>query len=156
MIEPHGKEIYAVSYSPHFPQLEHVLATGGANGITVYERKTEKEGGTPICVYRERSGEVGVYCLTWCVDQYGMVPLLAFGTAQGVIRMIDVQRGKVFRTLIGHGAAVNEMVAHPVNLNLLVSVSSDESARLWNFQSGVCIAVFAGHWGHRDQVLSCV
>lgn len=32
----------------------------------------------------------------------------------------------------------------------------DESVRLWNVHTGICILVFAGAGGHRNEVLSVV
>ncbi len=46
------------------------------------------------------------------------------------------------------------MSVSPHNPWLLISASKDESLRLWNVQNAQCIAIFAGHYGHRDAVLS--
>lgn len=35
-------------------------------------------------------------------------------------------------------------------------VDQDESVRLWNVHTGVCILIFAGAGGHRNEVLSVV
>jgi hypothetical protein len=35
---------------------------------------------------------------------------------------------------------------------LIITASKDESVRLWNILTGVCVFVFAGEQGHRDQV----
>ena len=51
---------------------------------------------------------------------------------------------------------MNEIRCHPIIPSLIASAGSDESVRLWNVQSGACIAIFAGHFGHRDDVLSIV
>ena len=35
-------------------------------------------------------------------------------------------------------------------------VYQDESIRLWNAHTGICILIFAGGGGHRNEVLSVV
>ena len=57
-------------------------------------------------------------------------------------------------TLLGHGDSVNDLKCSPTNESLLLSASKDHSIRLWNLQHGQMIAIFAGHDGHRGEVLS--
>lgn len=51
---------------------------------------------------------------------------------------------------------MNELRVHPLEPELFVSGSMDESLRLWNGVSGVCVLVLGGARGHRNEVLSAV
>ena len=81
-------------------------------------------------------------------------PLLCLGGTRGTIKVIDTVRRGLFLTLSGHGNDVTDLKFSPSDEWLLLSSSKDESVRLWNLRRGVNIAVFAGHNGHRGQVLS--
>jgi WD40 repeat protein len=36
----------------------------------------------------------------------------------------------------------------------MLSASKDESLRMWNVKNSTCVAIFSGHKGHRDCILS--
>ncbi|KAL7549858.1 hypothetical protein ACHAWF_013115 [Thalassiosira exigua] len=87
-------------------------------------------------------------------DAHDGPPLLCLGGTRGVIKVIDTVRRCLAGTLSGHGNDVTDLKFSPANEWLLLSASKDESVRLWNLRGGVNVAVFAGHNGHRGQVLS--
>lgn len=81
-------------------------------------------------------------------------PLLCVAGKRGIIKVIDTVLQSLFLTLLGHGDVVNDLKCSPTNDWLLLSASKDHSIRLWNLQRGQMIAIYAGHDGHRGQVLS--
>jgi len=80
--------------------------------------------------------------------------LLCVAGKRGIIKVIDTVLQTVVMTLLGHGDTVNDLKCSPTNDWLLLSASKDHSIRLWNLQYGQMIAIYAGHDGHRGQVLS--
>lgn len=80
--------------------------------------------------------------------------ILVVAGLRGVIRIIDATRMECLHSFIGHTAAVNEVKVNPKDSSLLLTASRDHSIRLWCITSHVCVAIFGGHAGHRDQVIS--
>ena len=81
-------------------------------------------------------------------------PLLCVAGQRGIIKVIDTVLQSLVITLVGHGDSVNDLKCSPANESLLLSASKDHSIRLWNLQYCHMIAIFAGHDGHRGEVLS--
>lgn len=73
---------------------------------------------------------------------------------RGIIKVVNTIDFQVEVALIGHGNEILDVTTHSVDTNLIFSASKDESVRLWNIKTQVCIAIFAGEKGHRNDVLS--
>jgi len=132
-----------------------LFATTGANRATIYELLPEGNIDVRQVYVDEESSESFFCCAwtlaSWCKDRR---PMLAIAGQLGIIRVLDLLKHRVSRTLMGHGNAINELRFHPYKPALLLSASKDESIRLWNVTSCVCVALFTGDAAHRGEVLS--
>jgi polycomb protein EED len=87
-------------------------------------------------------------------DLFDGPQLLCVAGTGAVIKVIDVCRRMLYTTLSGHGDDIYDLRFSPVDEWILLSASKDESLRMWNVKTSTCVAIFAGHEGHRDCVLT--
>jgi polycomb protein EED len=103
--------------------------------------------------YADEDKEESFYTVSWACGVNGN-PYVAAGGVKGIIRVIDVNSETIHKSLVGHGDSVNEIRTQPLKPQLVITASKDESVRLWNVETGICILIFAGAGGHRYEVLS--
>ena len=130
------------------------FAAVGANRVTVYRLAAGDGNISVACSYVDSDTDESFFACGWSMQKRGRMPLLAVGGSRGIVKIINCTTLGLHRVLVGHGNSINAFAFHPVDDNLLLSASKDESLRLWNVRASVCIAVFAGDEGHRDEVLS--
>ncbi|KAK4484373.1 hypothetical protein RD792_006952 [Penstemon davidsonii] len=104
-------------------------------------------------VYRVDQKDESFYTVSWACNIDG-TPFLVAGGLNGIIRVIDTGSEKIYKSFVGHGDSINEIKTQPLKPSLVLSASKDESVRLWNIHTGICILIFAGSGGHRNEVLS--
>ncbi|KAL5151685.1 Polycomb group protein FIE1 [Glycine soja] len=122
------------------------------SSVTVYQCLDEGDIAV-LQSYADEDKNESFYTVGWACNVDG-TPLVVAGGLNGVIRVIDAGSEKIHKSFVGHGDSINEVKAQILNPSLVVSASKDESIRLWNAHTGICILIFAGGGGHRNEVLS--
>lgn len=146
------RPIYAVCFNFLDSRYRNVFATAGGNRVTVYHL-LDNNGLGVLQTYVDDDKEEAFYTVSWACDDASS-PLLIASGSNGIIRVIDANKEKLCKTFVGHGDSVNELRTQASKPCLVASASKDESVRLWNVNTGVCILIFAGANGHRNEVLS--
>ncbi|GFZ07456.1 transducin/WD40 repeat-like superfamily protein [Actinidia rufa] len=146
------RPLYAVVFNFIDSRFFNVFATVGGNRVTVYQCL---DGGVIAVLqsYIDEDKDESFYTVSWACNTDG-TPLLVAGGINGIIRVIDAGNEKIHKSFVGHGDSVNEIRTQAMKPSLVVSASKDESVRLWNVHTGICILIFAGAGGHRNEVLS--
>ena len=129
-----------------------VLAACGGNSVTVYRRMP---CGAMDLLQAYTADPTEVFCTcAWTQNDSGE-PLLVAAGKNAVISVMNVTQKKVTMSLLGHGGDINYLTVHPKHRSLVLSASKDESLRLWNLATGICVAIFGGLKGHCGDVLHC-
>ncbi|EOY12578.1 Transducin/WD40 repeat-like superfamily protein isoform 3 [Theobroma cacao] len=146
------RPLYAVVFNFIDSRYFNVFATVGGNRVTVYQCL---DGGVIAVLqsYVDEDKDESFYTISWACNIDG-TPFVVAGGINGIIRVIDASNEKIHKSFVGHGDSINEIRTQPLKPSLIVSASKDESVRLWNVHTGICILIFAGAGGHRNEVLS--
>lgn len=142
--EEHQEKIYGLCC------MDSLFASVAGGSVSVYCINEDSSCDLKLAYIDEDTDET-FYCCAWAFTDE---PILLVGGVKGSIKAINVARNELECCFIGHGNAVNDVKVHPVDQNLVLSASKDESIRLWNLKTHACIAIFCGHSGHHDEVLS--
>lgn len=149
--EDHKETIFSVQFNP-FVNYD-MFASVGSNRVTIY--RIVDDILRPIICFADPNVKEKFYSCAWAIDQaQGETVLLAAGDL-GIIRIITPSNPQSIKYLSGHGGPINDLKVSPKYRELVMSASKDYTIRLWNIRTEVCVAIFGGVEGHRDEVLSC-
>jgi polycomb protein EED len=147
------RPLYAICFNLIDSRFYHVFASAGGNRVTVYQCLPEGAALAVLLAFADEDKEEEFYTVSWAIGRDGSA-LLACSGSNGVIRVIDCETEKLQKSFMDHGDSVNELRTQTLKPCLIASASKDESIRLWNADTGVCVLIFAGAGGHRNEVLS--
>eukprot|EP00607_Mallomonas_marina_P009988 CAMPEP_0182419830 /NCGR_PEP_ID=MMETSP1167-20130531/4188_1 /TAXON_ID=2988 /ORGANISM="Mallomonas Sp, Strain CCMP3275" /LENGTH=351 /DNA_ID=CAMNT_0024594941 /DNA_START=174 /DNA_END=1229 /DNA_ORIENTATION=- len=106
-----------------------------------------------IQVFTDEDQEESLYCCAWGASESGL-PIIFTGGVSGVVKGFNCITFTLDALLTGHGNSVNDIKMHTVDDSLCFTASQDESIRMWNIRTSMCVAIFAGDKGHRLNVLT--
>lgn len=150
---PHKKAIYGVEFCNYLRSDEPVIfATVGSNNVTIFECKDDEL--KILQTYLDPDQTEIFFTCCWSYNSSSLHTVLAFGGLHGIIRLIQPMSLIAPQILIGHYSAIHDLKIHPIDSSILLSASLDHTLRLWNIESGQCIAIFGGANGHTDQIIS--
>jgi polycomb protein EED len=140
--EHRPQQIYCVKFCDILLDYFSYFASVGGNSSSVY---VIDEGNQIKLIqsYIDEDVEEIFYTCCWAQNN-DAEPLLLLAGFRGIIKSINCSTFELESFLLGHGNAINDLKLHPVDENLIFSASKDESIRLWNLKTTVCIAIFAG------------
>ncbi|KAK0354382.1 hypothetical protein LTR91_015565 [Friedmanniomyces endolithicus] len=155
-----GQALYDVKFYP-YPTTddEPIFAVTGSSHLFICRPKLDADPPFEVLRWFQlESGEHSFNSLAWARDPVSGEPLICVaGEKPKQIQIFNVESGKHVRSLVGHGAAINDLAISPISSSLLASASADYTIRLWNldpaYKDQPCVAIFAGE-GHRQHVLT--
>ncbi|KAG2271199.1 hypothetical protein Bca52824_065754 [Brassica carinata] len=144
--------LYSVAFNFIDARFFTCFVSAGGNGINLYNC-LEDGSISSLYAFADEDKEESFNTASWVCGVEGN-PFVVSGGENGIIRVIDVNNQKIHKSLVGHRDLVNEIRTQPLKPQLVLSASKDESVRLWNVETGICILIFAGTAGHRYEVVS--
>ncbi len=136
------------------PQVLGVQFDASGDFLATSERYPPPTKGDVIHIWR-RSGEL--YRTIPVVEPWSVLfhpdgRRVLVGNWAKEILLIDIETGRIERTMSGHGGTVWSLAISPGNPGVLASGSADETVRLWDIDTGRNLVVLPGHTGGASRV----
>lgn len=156
--ENHGKEIKQISFNPK--PLEgcafdatNIVATVGNAGVTIYDNEhcgnhfdimahfiLNGQGYAPV----PGGGVPPVHgkMMTMCWMKKIDDAIIATAGEDKDIHILSFSYCKEIILLKGHKDTVKDLIAHPINNNVILSSSSDSTVRIWDVYKEQCLCIY--------------
>mmetsp|Transcript_19498 Transcript_19498/g.24076 ORF Transcript_19498/g.24076 Transcript_19498/m.24076 type:complete len:416 (-) Transcript_19498:738-1985(-) len=150
--EDHKSPIYGIKFFP-FNGNFNIFGTVGDRRLTIYKCN---DSGEIKCIqmYVDEAWDEVLYTLTWCIDKITNAPLIAIAGKLGIIKILNCNNQSLKCVIKAHGNVINNMSTFNRRNDIIISCSDDESIKIWNIQTELCIAILCGHSAHRSGVLN--
>ncbi|KAK4238085.1 WD40-repeat-containing domain protein [Achaetomium macrosporum] len=93
----------------------------------------------------------------WSRDPVTQEAWLCVAGNDSNVKVYNVNKGKLVRTLVGHGGGINDLATSPDNPLIIASASDDTTIRIWSLadahEKQPCVCILAGE-GHSYDLLS--
>lgn len=152
-------EFFDAKFYPYLEEGEDpVFAAVSKKHIVVYRLSSTANPPYELIRLLRDDDDQAVNCsCTWSKDLETELPHLCVAGLDSKIKVYDVFNGKLVRTLVGHGAEINDLATCPTNPQLIASASDDTTVRIWSLdpkdEKQPCVCILGGE-GHSSGLLT--
>ena len=131
------------------PRAMDILATGGDDcKVNVWRLDNDSNSATNATkIWSLGANKSSIKCL--CFDNQARC--IVSGSANGSIKVFDMNEGKLARNVGGHQVHITALQYHPYG-EFIASGSIDCSVKLWDVRNKTCIQTYSGH----EKEITCV
>ncbi|KAG4304714.1 hypothetical protein PORY_001767 [Pneumocystis oryctolagi] len=137
-------------------QNEDIFAIAGNKTIII--AKTNGSQISILSTYHDLNEKENLCCCTWSIEENTNKPLLCAAGASGVIKVIDIDSGKILKALKGHGDEILDIKVSPINSSIIATASFDHTVRIWSLvekdTTQPTLVLCGGEGGHEERVLT--
>ncbi|KAL2200386.1 WD40-repeat-containing domain protein [Corynascus similis CBS 632.67] len=153
-------EFFDVKFYPYNPPgVPPVFAaTSKKHAVVCRLNQTDKDAQPCEVIQLIRDDSDDANCAScWSRDPVTQEPLLCVAGTSSNIKIYNVKKGKLARTLVGHGGGINDIVTSPDNPLIIASASDDTTIRIWSLAAAheeqPCVCILGGE-SHSYDLLS--
>ncbi|KAK4678044.1 hypothetical protein QC764_304080 [Podospora pseudoanserina] len=110
-----------------------------------------------IQMIRDADSGANNYTCCWSKDPDTEDPWLCVAGKDAKIKVYDIRRGKLVKTLVGHGGDISDLATSPACPTTIASASDDTTIKLWSLakehDKQPCICILGGE-GHQYNLLT--